>query len=179
VVPALSNFEFLRIGDKLIDRTKIARAVDEILRLRALGLSQQEVANRLLVDRTFVSRLEGVGEVRKGGSMAVVGFPVANDQEIRQAANEEGVDFVFVLSHRERWEFLDKAGVVLFEEVMNLVTEARKHGMVVILGHNRPALFLNALLDRDVTVHQVPQTPGTEGHFDVAALRKVIKSMKS
>lgn len=170
---------FQRIGDKLIDRSKIDRTVEEILRLRAQGLSQQEVAHRLSVDRTFVSRLEGVGEVRKGGSTAVIGFPVANKEEIVAVCHEEGVDFLFVLSHQERWDFLDKAGVVLFEQVMELVTEVRRHSVVIILGHNKPALFINALLDRDVTVHQMAQTPGTEGHFDAGALARIIKSIKS
>ena len=175
----MTGFEFQRIGDKLIDRSKIDRAIDEIIRLRTQGLSQQEVANRLSVDRTFVSRLEGIGEVRKGGSIAVIGFPVENKEEITTATREEGVDFVFVLSHQERWDFLDKTGVVLFEEVMELVTEVRRHSAVIILGHNKPALFIKALLDRDVTVHQMAQSPGTEGHFDAGALRRAVKSIKS
>ena len=62
--------EFYRIGDKLISQEKAVRVLERIFTLRASGLSQQEVANRVGCDRTFVSRLETMAEVRKGGSLA-------------------------------------------------------------------------------------------------------------
>ncbi|MCR4400242.1 MAG: hypothetical protein NUV35_05110 [Syntrophomonadaceae bacterium] len=81
--------EFYRIQDKIVSRQKIEVAVTRILEMRARGLSQQEVADRLQVDRTFVSRLEGLGEIRKGASIAAVGFPIQNKDEIR-AVLEKG-----------------------------------------------------------------------------------------
>ena len=67
--------DLLRIGEKLISTSRIHRTVDQILELRSQGQSQQEVAEQIGVDRTFISRLEGLGEVRKGGRVAVIGFP--------------------------------------------------------------------------------------------------------
>ena len=52
-------------------------------------------ASRLGVDRTLVCRLESLGEIRKGRRLAVVGFPVLNKEEVRQALEREGVDFIF------------------------------------------------------------------------------------
>ena len=81
--------EFLRVGDKLLDKGKIARAVERVLAMRAAGASQQEAADAVGVDRSFVSRLEALGEVRRGGRVALVGFPVANKAEIEAVAREE------------------------------------------------------------------------------------------
>ena len=72
----------LRVGEKIIDRDKIYKAVDDILEMRSRGLSQQEIANRIGLDRTAISRLETLGEVRKGGRIALVGFPIKNCEEI-------------------------------------------------------------------------------------------------
>ena len=79
----------LRVGDKLINRQKIYRTVDQILMLRRQGLSQQETANQVGVDRTVISRLENMGEVRKGKSVALIGFPIDNCEELRQVARQE------------------------------------------------------------------------------------------
>jgi transcriptional regulator len=68
--------DLIRIGEKIISRRRIDQYVSRMLELRAKGLSQAEVAGRLGVDRTLVSRLESLGEVRKGKRIAVVGFPI-------------------------------------------------------------------------------------------------------
>lgn len=82
--------EFYRIGEKLISMEKLNRTVARIMSLRSEGLSQQEVAVRFGVDRSFVSRLETLGAVRKGARLAVVGFPVKNKEEILSLLKETG-----------------------------------------------------------------------------------------
>jgi hypothetical protein len=84
----------MRIGEKLVSTSRIHRVVDQILELRSQGQSQQEVADQIGVDRTFISRMEGLGEVRKGERMAVIGFPIGNKEEIEGDGPEEGVDYV-------------------------------------------------------------------------------------
>ena len=69
-----TDMELVRIGDKVVSVPKIERAVREIIELRSKGISQQEVAEKFNTDRTFVSRLESIGEIRKGKRIAVVGF---------------------------------------------------------------------------------------------------------
>ncbi|HAI51924.1 MAG TPA: transcriptional regulator, partial [Firmicutes bacterium] len=83
---------FFRIGDKLLNRTKLDRIIDRIFELRISGLSQQEVAQRVGCDRSFISRLESLAEVRKGGSLAVIGFPLSNTGELKALCRELGVD---------------------------------------------------------------------------------------
>jgi hypothetical protein len=76
--------DFLRIQDKIVSWQKIEKTLKKTLQLRSKGYSQQEVADRLAIDRTFISRLESIGELRKGQSLACVGFPVLNKDEIRK-----------------------------------------------------------------------------------------------
>ena len=71
-----------RIGDKIISTEKIYRTVDAMLAQRIHGVSQQEVARNFNTDRAFISRLENLGEVRKGLRLALIGFPVKNCVEL-------------------------------------------------------------------------------------------------
>jgi transcriptional regulator len=64
---------FYRIQDKVISWEKVERTLKRALLLRTRGFSQQEVADRLKLDRTFISRLESTGELRKGQSIACIG----------------------------------------------------------------------------------------------------------
>ncbi|MDF2521915.1 MAG: Helix-turn-helix protein, partial [Clostridia bacterium] len=49
--------DLFRIGDKVISRKKIEAAIDEIIRLRSLGLPQADVGIQTGIERTFISRL--------------------------------------------------------------------------------------------------------------------------
>ena len=98
--------ELMRIGEKIISMPKIEESVRKILQLRSTGLSQQEVANLLGLDRTFISRLESIGEIRKGKKIAVFGFPIKNKDEIKKISAALGVDFIYVVNEEERWNLV-------------------------------------------------------------------------
>jgi len=139
--------DLLRIGGKLISTSRIHRVVDRILELRSQGQSQQEVAEQIGVDRTFISRLEGLGEVRKGGRVAVIGFPVANKEQIEAIAREEGVDFAWVMTNEERWQFAEeRSGAKLANELMMLFSQLRDFDKVVFLGSDMRIKLVEAML---------------------------------
>ena len=95
--------ELVRIGDKVIDKDKIVRVINRVLELRTEGQSQAEAVATLGLDRSFISRLEAVGEVRKGTKIALIGFPLSNCDEIAQIAKELGIDYVWLMDDRQRW----------------------------------------------------------------------------
>ncbi len=168
-----------RIGDKLVDRDRVVKIVDEVLSLRQSGLSQQEVAARLGTDRTLVSRLETLGEIRKGGRIAVIGIPVANKDELLAVTAEMGVDFAFILDEKERWAFLEgKTGLELFSEAAGFLEKVYGHDVVVLLGYNRPARVLEALLERQSIIFHLPQVEGRDAYFDPAALAALLGQVK-
>jgi transcriptional regulator with XRE-family HTH domain len=173
--------DFVRIGDKIVNRAKIDRAVDKILELRCQGLSQQDVANKMSIDRTFVSRLEGLGEVRKGGSIAIVGFPVGNKEEIEEVARQEGVDFTLLMTDLERWEFVkQRDGNDLFNEIMRLIYEVRKYDTVILMGSDARLQLMRGLLDKEVITIVLGQTPIVgDVRVDPAALRSMLRALRT
>ncbi len=127
--------ELIRVGDKVISRDKLVNLVNKILQLRAKGSTQSEVAKKIGVDRSFISHLEGLGEIRKGKRVALVGFPVANKEEIEKLALEKGVDFVYLLGEEERYQFVEsRSGVELFNEILELIAFLKDFDVIVFLG---------------------------------------------
>ncbi len=156
----------VRIGEKIINPQKIHRVIEQILVLRSQGLSQQEVATQLGVDRTFVSRLEGLGEIRKGRQIALIGFPVKNCEELKEVARQEGIDFCLLLSEEERWNFVQsRTGIELFNTIMEIIASLRKLDAVIILGSNMRIKLLEALLDKEVVGIQIGESPIAEDKY--------------
>lgn len=170
----------LRIGEKIINRQKIHHTIDRILELRRDGFSQQDVAGQIGVDRTFVSRLETIGEIRKGGRVALIGFPIKNCEEIYAVARQEGIDFCFVLSEQERWDFVQtKSGVELFNTIMQIISDVRKHDIVIIIGSNMRIKLMETLLDKAVIGIQIGESPIEEDKYvspeDIRALIRQLR----
>jgi predicted XRE-type DNA-binding protein len=155
-----------RVGDKIINPQKIHKAIDEALELRGQGLSQQEVANRIGVDRTVISRLETLGEVRKGGRIALIGFPVKNCAELAAMARQEGVDYCLLLTEKERWDFVEsKSGIELFNTIMEIIGTLRSYDVVIIICSNMRIKLIEALLDKDVIGVQIGESPINEDKY--------------
>ncbi|TEB17252.1 hypothetical protein Psfp_00756 [Pelotomaculum sp. FP] len=158
--------DLIRLGEKILSRRKIDQAVNEILIMRAKGLSQTEVATRLGVDRTLVSRLESLGEIRKGRSLAVVGFPILNKEEVREALEGEGVDLIFLMSEKERWEYLrDKSGLTLFDSIMETIAMLHSFDQVVMIGSNKRIKIIEAVLDKEVVGFEIGESPIQEDKY--------------
>lgn len=174
--------DFFRIGDKIISLQKITEVLRDILSERAKGLSQSEVAARLSIDRSFISRLEGLGEVRKGGAIALIGFPLANCEEVREIARQEGVDFVLVMSDEERWRWVrERSGADLLNELMRLIAKVRQYDKVVLVGSDKRIEIMRGLLDRNTEVATIeigrsPMSGDVVLNLDV--LRNVIRAIK-
>ncbi len=170
----------LRIGDKLINRQKLYRTVDLILKLRCQGLSQQEVANQVGVDRTVISRLENMGEVRKGKSVALVGFPIRNCEELEQVARQEGIDYCLLLTEKQRWQFLqENSGVELFDSIMKIISDVRRSDMVIILGSNMRIKLIETLLDKEVIGIQIGESPIAEDKYvEPELVRDIVRKIR-
>ena len=170
----------LRIGDKIINRQKIYKAVDDILEMRSRGLSQQDIANKIGLDRTVISRLETLGEVRKGGRVALIGFPIENCAELNAMARQEGVDYCLLLSEKERWEFVQtKSGVELFDKIMKIIGILRTYDTVIIIGSNVRIKLVETLLDKEVIGVQIGESPiADDKYVNVEDIRGMIRQLR-
>ncbi|HHU33568.1 MAG: helix-turn-helix domain-containing protein [Zhaonellaceae bacterium] len=169
-----------RIGDKLLDRDKIIKVIDEIIDLRLKGLSQQEVAKKLGIDRTFISRMEGIGEVHRGKKIGVIGFPIGNKQDLLKMLREEGIDFNLIMNDEERIKFTkEKSGLEFLNIVMELVEEARSCDTVIVMGSNYRIKVCEALLAQEVVGVEIGVTPIQEDIIvDVERIRKLIRLLR-
>ena len=158
--------ETIRIGDKLINRNKIHKQIDAMLDLRMQGFSQQEVAKAYATDRAFVSRVESLGEIRKGGRVALVAFPISNKEEILTLAAQEGIEFSVVFNDKERWAFFrDKNGVQLFNEVMSIIAKLRESDVVIVAASNMRINLAEAIIDKHVIGITMGESPIEEDKY--------------
>jgi transcriptional regulator with XRE-family HTH domain len=173
--------EFYRIQDKIVSWNKISAALKKALALRARGFSQQETADRLNMDRTFISRLEKIGELRKGQSIACVGFPVKNKNEIEQLLEKEGVDFIFLMTEQERLDYVNnRSGKDVLNELMDLIARAREFDIVIIIGSDSRLKLIEGVLDAQVIPIEIGISPITEDKWvDPEVLKKILRSVKA
>lgn len=173
--------EVFRINDKLVSSQKLAAFTDKVLALRALGLSQQETARRLGIDRTLVSRLESLGEIHKGERIAVLGFPVANKAELTAALKKEGVEYIFLLGEQERWDFVSSlSGPALLDRLIGLVAEIRAFDVVILLGSAQRTKSLRPLFQQEVIEVPIGRSPIREDkEVPVGELLELVRLVKN
>ncbi len=156
------QINIVRIGSKAINKDKLYQTIDKIMELRSRGVSQQEIADRIGTDRTFVSRLESLGEVRKGESIAFVAFPVKNKQEITDILDRYGVNFYLIMTEDERLAFVrEKTGTELLNSIMDLIVQARQCDTVVIFASDKRGKLIEALVDSQVIRRDIGTSPIT------------------
>ncbi|HHU29344.1 MAG TPA: transcriptional regulator [Firmicutes bacterium] len=173
--------EFIRIGDKLINLRKINETVRRILQLRSKGLSQQEVASKLSLDRGFISRLESLGNVRRGGRIGIVAFPVKNKAELTALADRYGVEDRLILTNSERWQLIEgSSGVDFLHRVFTIIEQLRRCDIVLVFCSSKWCRLAAALLDNEVIMKEIGETPLSEDvYVDVAEISSLLDSIAS
>lgn len=156
--------ELIRIGEKIINRERLYRLVDDILALRSNGATQQDVADTLDLGRPFISNLERLGEVRVGRKVALVGFSIDNQQDVKRIAKNWGIDSV----HLFNGEFLSKslAGTDRLNErgilkrLLKALSGLRGFDLLIFLGQEKEGTLLEKTLG--IQVFSIPVGDITE-----------------
>ncbi|HLV10232.1 MAG TPA: transcriptional regulator [Halanaerobiales bacterium] len=169
---------FSRIGDKVINNKKIDRVIEQVLSLREKGYSQIQVAKEIGVERTFISRLESIGEIRKGKKIALLGFPVKNKGEIIKVGNKYGIDYIFIMTDTERWAFIEKkSGLELFNQIMEILVKLKKFDLIIFLGSDMRLDLIDKLIEGNIVGIELGESPITEDKYvDPKNIENVIKS---
>lgn len=172
--------DFVRIGDKVISLIKINNKVKEILKLRMLGMSQQEAAEKLGVERTFISRLEGLGEIRKGKSIAAIGFPIKNKAKVEAVLKANGVEYSVLMSEAERTRFVnDCSGAQLSDKIMELINKFRSFDAVIVMGSDYRLRIARDLLDNRAIEIDIGKSPIKEDvSVNLDVLNDILKTLK-
>jgi len=173
--------DFYRIQDKIISWEKVERTLHKALLMRSRGFSQQETASRLDIDRTFISRLETIGELRKGQTIACIGFPVLNKNEIQEIMQTEGVDYILLMTEQERQDFINlRNGKEVLNEIMNLTAQIRTYDIVILMGSDERLKLIEGILDGQVVSIELGSSPLTEDKWvDPAEVKKILRSIRA
>ena len=150
---------FYRIGDKVVGRDKIIEQVEAVLTDREGGATQHEAAVAHGVDRSFVSWLETLGEVRRGKRVALIAFPVANADDVRRIADEHGIELALVVSQSEREGFEAGRADRMFNLVLDTLAELKDFDVVIILASTKRTGAIEKILGREVITRPLGTSP--------------------
>lgn len=150
---------FFRIGDKVVSREKLIEQITGILRDREGGATQSEAARAHGVERSFVSWLETLGEVRRGRRVGLIAFPVANGEEVRRLAEERGIEFVVVMSQAEREQLEGSPGDAVFNRVLDTLATLKDFDVLVLLASDWRVGTIEKILGREVVAMTLGPSP--------------------
>lgn len=167
--------ELFRIGSKVISRSKLIDAIDAILDDRVAGATQEEAAHNAGVQRSFVSILETTGEIRRGPRVALVGFPVANGDEVRALAEKHAVDFVLVVSQSDREYIENGSPAEVFNQLLETLSVLRDFDTLVLMASDWRIHTLQRILGTEVVGIPLGSTPIREDKaVDISELDTVL-----
>jgi len=170
--------KFSRIGKKIINNTQIERVIQKVIALRERGYSQSEVAEAIGVERSFISRLESIGEVRRGKKIALLGFPIKNKEEILELGRKYALDYILVMTEEERWTFLEeKAGLELFNEIIEIMVKLKEFDLIIFIGSDMRLDLMEKLLDGNIVGIELGKSPlKKDKYVDLTMVENLIKS---
>ena len=172
--------QFIRIGEKVISREKLNKEIDKILELRISGVTQEGVARKLGIERTFISRLESLGEIRRGKKIALIGFPVKNKEELMLTAKELGIEYVLLFTQEERFEFIEKRTKnALFNEIMKIIVDLADFDLIIFLGSDMRVPVMEKIFSIQVIGIVIGHSPIMESKYvNPDKVVEIIKQVK-
>lgn len=169
---------FYRIGDKVVSRDKLCDAIDAILEDRQAGATQEEAARHAKVQRSFISFLEALGEVRRGPRIALVGFPVANRDEVIELAEKHAVDFTLIISQAERESIELGDASEVFNKLLDTLAVLKDFDIVVLLASDHRIDTIGRILGAEIVGVSLGPSPLREDvAVDIAELEQVINAV--
>lgn len=169
-----------RIGDKVVSEDKLRDAVRGILEERESGATQEDAARAHGVQRSFVSFLETLGEVRRGDKVALVGFPIANAEAVKELARNHSLDFVLVLSQDERESIESGDATRVFNQLLETIAALREYDTLVLIASDWRIRTMERILGTEVIGIPLGHSPlRTDVSVDLAELDRVLESVLS
>ena len=180
-IQEILRMQFIRIGEKVISKEKLNREINKILELRTKGVTQEGVARKLGVERTFVSRLESLGEIRKGKKIALIGFPIKNKEELTSLAKELGIEYVLLLTQEERFDFIEKKGKnELFNEIVEIIVNLADFDLIIFMGSDIRVPIVEKMFSVQVIGIIIGHSPIKESKYvNPEKIIEIVKEVKN
>jgi hypothetical protein len=167
-----------RIGDKVVSREKLLDAIDAILEHREQGATQEEAARQAGVQRSFVSFLETLGELRRGPRVALVAFPVANTEEVRELGNRYALDFVLAISQAQRESIESGDATNIFNQLLETLATLRDFDTVILLASDYRVATIERILGTEVVGMPLGHSPiRADVPVDLVELERILQAV--
>ena len=170
--------ELFRIGDKVISKDKLMAALEGILLSRTKGATQEDVARRAGVPRSFVSNIETLGALRYGARIAFIAFPISNAHEAMQLAQSFGIELALGMSQDDRQRVGQEPASDMFNRMVDTLAALRSFDTVVVAASDYRIETFRRIIDGDVVGIDLGSSPITEDKvLDLEVLRDVFSSL--
>jgi len=181
VYRGICEMQFIRMGEKVLSKEKLNREINKILELRAKGVTQEGVARKLGIERTFVSRLESLGEIRRGRKIALIGFPIQNKEELTRLAEELGIEYVLLFTQKERFEFIKGKGKSeLFNEIMEIIVNLADFDLIIFMGSDMRVPIVEKIFSVQVIGIVIGHSPIHESKYvNPEEIIEIVKQAKN
>lgn len=169
-----------RIGGKVVSEDKLFESVSAILADREAGATQEEAARTHGVQRSFVSFLETLGEIRRGERIALVAFPVSNTEALKELAAKYSVDLVLVLSQSQREGVEHESGREIFNTLIDTMAELAGFDTIVLCASDKRIETFVRIFDREVVGVPIGTSPIREDVVvDLTEIEAVLQGIAS
>lgn len=160
---AVGAMKTVKIGNKIISLERARSLIERIFHLRQSGSTQQEVASLLGVERSFISHLEGLGEIRRSKQIALLGCGIRNASEIQEMGRDLGLDYIQL--------FGSKASV---EELLGALAWVQGADFIVFIGQDSEIALFEKVINKKIL--GIP-TSGDSRLVDTEKLREILKDL--
>lgn len=130
----------IKIGDKIISLDRASDLIDRIFDMRSNGSTQEEVAKTLGVERSFISHLEGIGEIRKSKEIAFIGSGVKDEAAVEKTVHDLNFEHVFI----------NGDGRAEIGEALAVLTILKDIDFIIFLGPDSEHKLLESVLDKKI-----------------------------
>lgn len=169
-----------RIGGKVVSEDRLFESISAILGDREAGATQEEAARAHGVQRSFVSFLETLGEIRRGNKIALVAFPVSNVEEVKSVADRHSVDLTLVLSQSQREGVESGDARDIFNTLIDTVAELSTFDTIVVFASDKRIETFLRIFDNDVIGIPLGTSPLREDiTLDLEQLEQVLSGIES
>ena len=167
-----------RIGGKLISEEKLFTGIEGIMDDREAGATQSEAAELHHVQRSFVSFLETLGEVRRGSRVAIIAFPVSNAKEIEELAERYSIDMVLALSQEAREKIEGTGAEEIFNALMATMEELAQFDAIIVCASDLRIASSKRIFGPSVFSIELGKSPlRSDVELDLAQLEELICSL--
>jgi hypothetical protein len=169
---------FFRIGDKIVSAEKLTQQIEDILRDREGGATQADAARAHGVERSFVSWLETLGEIRRGARVALVGFPIGNIGEVEEVAARHGVEYTLLMTQAQREAMSAAPADGIFNQVLETLATLKDFDVIVLLASDWRINEIEKILGREVVAVKLGPSPLTHDvDVDTAELDAILSGV--